>query len=149
MMPNRKASSGPALVAQSCACSNLRKAARAVTQIYESALEPSGIRATQLPVLVALSLMEQAPLTRVADVLVMDRTTLSRNLRPLERCGWVRIRRGPDRRERYLSLTGTGRAALERALPFWEEAQARVVGKIGQARWDVLRDGLESLIGAT
>jgi DNA-binding MarR family transcriptional regulator len=147
-MPNRAPSSTPALVAQSCACFNLRKAARAVTQMYEAALEPSGIRATQLSVLVALSLTERAPLSRVADALLMDRTTLTRNLRPLERRGWVRTERGPDRRERYLVLAATGRAALDRALPLWEKAQGRIVEQIGRARWNALRGELDAVIAA-
>ena len=119
----------PADAARNCACFNLRKAARAVTQLYEAALAPSGIHATQFSVLTALALVDSAPLSRVADGLVMDRTTLTRNLRPLVRRGWVRIEAGDeDRRERYLSLTRSGRAALDRALPLWQQAQARLHG---------------------
>jgi DNA-binding MarR family transcriptional regulator len=138
----------PGDVARSCACFNLRKAARAVTQLYEAVLEPTGLRATQMSVLVALSLAERAPLSRVADGLVMDRTTLTRNLRPLERRGWVRIEPGDDRRERTLSLTRSGRAALGRAMPLWQQAQARVLAQIGDARWARLLTDLQGLISA-
>jgi DNA-binding MarR family transcriptional regulator len=138
----------PAEVARSCACFNLRKAARAVTQHYEAALEPTGILATQMSVLVALSLAEQAPLSRVADGLVMDRTTLTRNLRPLHRRGWVRIEPGDDRRERMLSLTRSGRAALDRALPLWQQAQARLLAHIGDARLARLLMDLRGLTSA-
>jgi DNA-binding MarR family transcriptional regulator len=136
----------PADAARDCACFNLRKAARAVTQIYEAALAPTGIHATQFSVLVALAVADGAPLSRVADGLVMDRTTLTRNLRPLERRGWVRIEAGEDRRERNLSLTRSGRAALERALPLWQQAQARLHEQLGDARWTRLRADLQALV---
>jgi DNA-binding MarR family transcriptional regulator len=139
----------PAELARNCACFNLRKAARAITQLYDAALAPSGIRATQLSVLVALALVEQAPLSRVAEQLVMDRTTLTRNLRPLERRGWVRIEVGEDRRKRSLRLTKSGRAALERALPFWERAQAHVLKRFGDARWAELLTSLHGLVATT
>jgi DNA-binding MarR family transcriptional regulator len=138
----------PAGVARSCVCFNLRKAARAVTQLYEAALEPTGLRATQMSVLVALSLAERAPLSRVAGALVMDRTTLSRNLRPLQRRGWVRIEPGEDRRERTLCLTEEGRAALAAAMPLWQQAQERVLAEISAARWTDLLTDLHGLISA-
>jgi DNA-binding MarR family transcriptional regulator len=141
-------SSASAEVAANCACFNLRKAARAVTQLYDAALAPSGVRATQLSVLVALSLAERAPLSRVAEALVMDRTTLTRNLRPLQRRGWVRIEPGEDRRERTLCLTEDGRAALAAAMPHWQRAQARVLAEIGAARWTDLLTDLHGLISA-
>src|SRR5689334_16622792 len=103
----------PSELARSCACFNLRKAARAVTQIYESALEPSGLKATQISLLVALALRGPLPLTRLASSLVMDRTTLTRNLMPLRKKGWIANERGPDRRERSVALTRAGRATLE------------------------------------
>ncbi len=143
-MPKRRPD--PADAARNCGCFNLRKAARAVTQLYEAALAPSGIRATQFSVLVALALVDAAPLSRVADGLVMDRTTLTRNLRPLVRRGWVRIEAGEDRRERYLSLTRSGRAALDRALPLWQQAQARLHAHVGDARWGRLLADLQGLV---
>lgn len=129
-----------------CACFNLRKAARAVTQMYEAALASTGIHATQFSVLVALAVADGAPLSRVADGLVMDRTTLTRNLRPLARRGWVRIEAGEDRRERTLGLTRSGRAALERALPLWQQAQADLQERLGDARWARLPADLQTLV---
>jgi len=136
----------PADAARDCACFNLRKAARAVTQMYETALAPSGVHATQFSVLVALAVADGAPLSRVAEALVMDRTTLTRNLRPLERRGWVRSEAGADRRERNLGLTRSGRAALERALPLWQQAQADLQERLGDARWARLPADLQTLI---
>jgi DNA-binding MarR family transcriptional regulator len=137
----------PAVMAQLCVCFNLRKAVRAVTQFYDAMLEPTGLRTTQLTVLVALALAQRVPLSRIAERLVMDRTTLTRNLRPLERRRLVRIERGPDRRERFMSLTGAGRAAMERALPLWQAAQSRIVGGGGAKRWAGLRAELEGMVG--
>jgi DNA-binding MarR family transcriptional regulator len=134
--------------ARACACLNLRKAARAITQAYDAALEPSGMRATQFSVLQVIGFAEGAPMTRVAQLLGMDRTTLTRNLAPLERQGWVRSEPGPDRRERTLALTRHGRAALERAKPLWREAQERIVGRIGAGQWQDLRSSLEALVDA-
>ncbi|HEX2116964.1 MAG TPA: MarR family winged helix-turn-helix transcriptional regulator [Alphaproteobacteria bacterium] len=137
-----------AKAAQDCACFNLRKAARAITQMYDAAIEPSGMRATQFSVLQVISLSDGAPMMRVAQRLGMDRTTLTRNLAPLERLGWVRSEPGPDRRERTLALTRSGRSALERAKPFWQAAQERIIGKIGAAQWQALRSGLDALVAA-
>ena len=119
-----------------------------MTQAYDAALEPCGLRATQFSVLVGLSLGERFPISRFADALVMDRTTLTRNLRPLERRGLVRIEPGPDRRERYITLTGAGREALAKALPVWRTAQARALKQIGDAQWGALRSGLAALTAA-
>jgi len=136
----------PADAVRDCACFNLRKAARAVTQLYEEVLAPSGVLATQFSILVALAVADGAPLSRVAEGLVMDRTTLTRNLRPLARRGWVRIEVGEDRRARTLGLTRSGHAALERALPLWQQAQTRLQEQLGGARWARMRTDLQSLV---
>lgn len=120
-----------------------------MTRAYDAALEPCGLRATQFSILAGLSLGERFPMRRFADALVMDRTTLTRNLRPLKRCGLVRIERGSDSRERYIALTGIGRGALAKALPLWRKAQARVFKQIGDAHWSALRGGLAALTAAT
>jgi len=135
-------------LARNCACFNLRKAARVATQLYDAALEPSGLRATQISVLVAIALHGRVPLGRLAETLVMDRTTLTRNLRPLEKQGWVVDERGPDRRERYLELTRAGRAVLERALPLWHGVQSRVAAALGAGRLAGLVGELDAVIRA-
>jgi DNA-binding MarR family transcriptional regulator len=145
-MPNVTA--GPVEVASQCACFSLRKAARAVTQLYDKTLEPSGLRVTQFTLLVALSLSDQLTLSQVAERLVMDRTTLTRNVALLERDGLVKRERGPDRRERYLRVTLAGRRALEQALPLWRQAQAQVVRVISHDAWDALRVGLQAFTSA-
>lgn len=123
------ASSGT--VAASCICLNLRKAARAVTQLYDDALRPSGLRATQFSLLAAVDLAGPVPVTGLAEALVMDRTTLTRNLGTLARDGMVAIRAGRDRRTRLVELRPRGRTALRRALPLWERAQATLTARAG------------------
>jgi DNA-binding MarR family transcriptional regulator len=135
-----------ARVAATCTCGNLRRAMRAVTQAYDAALQPSGLKATQFTVLVAIARIGRPPLTRLAEALVMDRTTLSRNLRPLERDGLVAIAAGGDRRTREIRLTPKGRKALERALPLWERVQARMRDGLGRRRWQGLAGDLDRTV---
>ena len=132
------------LMLNTCACLNLRKASRAVTQIFDGTLQPSGLRSTQLPVLVTLALAESTTITHLAEELVMDRTSLARLLRPLESAGLIEIAPGEDRRTRQLSLTIRGREAVAEAIPLWERAQAYVVDRLGQRRWRDLRENLSA-----
>ena len=129
-----------------CTCFNLRKAARAVTQVYDEALRPSGLKATQLSLLVNLARRGALPLTQLADALVMDRTTLTRNLKPLTARGLVAIEPEADRRVRRISLTDAGRKALDGAMPLWETAQRRMVVGLGDERWSGLLDGLSATV---
>jgi DNA-binding MarR family transcriptional regulator len=120
---------------ETCTCANLRKATRAVTQEFDAALKPVGLKATQFSVLATLASRGDAPLTRLADALVMDRTTLTRNLKPLVKKGLIRIDHEADQRIRKVSLSETGKRVLGQARPHWERAQLRLVDKLGQARW--------------
>lgn len=133
-------------VAATCACVNIRKASRVVTQLYDEALQPSGLLANQFTLLVALSLVDSATMTRLAQDLVMDRTTLTRNVKPLEKQGLISITPGEDQRTRMLSLTDAGRTTLAKALPLWEQVQTRVVGELGQERWQLLLAGLSDTV---
>jgi DNA-binding MarR family transcriptional regulator len=134
-----------AQVAGGCACMHLRRSARAVTQLYDETLRPSGLRITQFTLLVAVAIGEPVPITRLADALSLDRTTLARDLGPLTDRGLVAIRTGDDRRTRVVRLTGQGRDALERAYPLWQSAQARIVE---QSPWPVLAAGLQEVAAA-
>jgi DNA-binding MarR family transcriptional regulator len=125
-----------------CTGSSLRRATRAVSRIYDEALAPAGLRGTQFSLLIALSFFKEAPLLRVAEELGLDRTTLTRNLQPLERAGLVASSPGKDQRVRLLRLTDSGQRTLQRAYPLWEEAQAKVVNALGQRRWMTLLEGL-------
>lgn len=127
-----------------CTCFNLRKASRVVTQFFDQELKPSGLLATQFTILVAISLLNSGSINGLAQSLAMDRTTLTRNLKPLEREGLIQIEPGQDQRTRVVSLTDAGQASLAKALPLWEQAQACVVEKLGQERWSTLLSHLNA-----
>jgi DNA-binding MarR family transcriptional regulator len=137
-------------VAVACACAALRKAARALTQEYDAAIRATGLRATQLTLLVAVVSAEGQPMTIVGRALGMDRTTLTRNLRPLERAGLVRVDASPeDGRRKVLRLTAKGTRTLVAALPRWTRIQTTVVARLGQRRWAALKRELALLTGET
>lgn len=121
-----------------CTCFNLRKASRVVTQLFDRQLEPSGLLVTQFTILVAIAILGSGTINELAQGLAMDRTTLTRNLKPLEREGFIQIESGQDQRTRVVSLTQVGQASLAKALPLWEQAQACIVEKLGQERWSSL-----------
>jgi len=129
-----------------CACLRVRQAARAVTQLYDEAFRPTGIRATQFPILMLARNLETVAVSKMAEMLVMDRTTLTRNLRPLEKSGRVRIAPGTDKRTKLVSLTHAGRAKFSQALPLWEAVQHRVRTGLGDDRTDRLADDLMATV---
>lgn len=128
-----------------CVGFNTRRATRLITQYYDKALAPAGIRSTQYSLLSLLSMMGEAPMQEVAYVLAMDRTTLTRNLNPLVRQGLVKVQVGSDRRSRPLLLTAKGQSMLEKALPYWEAAQSRIVDEIGADKWDSIMRSLHQI----
>lgn len=130
-----------------CACASLRRAARAVSQLYDEALRPTGLRITQFTLLQFLARTGE-PITQgmLGDRLALDSTTLSRTLTPLQRAGWIRSRRATDGRERHLTLAAAGRRILERATPAWERAQRRLHRGLGPADWTALQRLLTSVV---
>ena len=121
-------------IAEGCVANRLRRADRAVMLYYDAALRPFGLRMTQLSLLVALRLRAPVTIQDLAKVMVMDRTTLTRNLAALERQGLVRVEPGEDRRTREARLSGDGHEVLARAYPEWRKAQGRVRRKLGAER---------------
>jgi DNA-binding MarR family transcriptional regulator len=119
-------------------CASFRRASRALTQHYEAALRPLGLRATQFTLLQALSLAGEVSQGTLGDILAIDSTTLTRTLAIMERRGWIASRSGEDRRERLLSLSKAGRAEYNRALPHWEEIQQELRARLGNKRWNAL-----------
>src|SRR5450631_3803659 len=109
-----------------CVCGNLRMAARAVTAVYDRHLRDAGVQASQMAVLWAVAGGVGLSVKELAGRVAMDETTMIRNLRGLERKGWVRLAVGNDRRRRLPSLTDSGRAVFAEALPLWKEAQKEV-----------------------
>ena len=129
-------------VGVNCTCFSLRKAARVVTQLFDEMMAPSGLLVTQFTILGVVAGIKESTMNQLAQYLVMDRTTLTRNLKPLEREGLIQINPGLDKRTRLISLTQKGVRSLENAIPFWEQAQASVVSQLGQEYWETLMSQL-------
>ena len=119
-----------------CACANLRRAARAVTQFYDRALRPSGQRLAQFTLLQVLHLAPSISQKQMAELLAIDSTTLTRTLAHLRRKGWLRSETGSDRRELRLLLTPAGQREFKRVLPYWRSAQRRLRQALGEATWN-------------
>src|SRR5579864_9399133 len=122
----------------SCMCASFRRAARSLTQHYDEALRPLGLRSTQFTILQALSITGEVLQGKLGEILALDSTTLTRTLDIMIGRGWIVKRRGEDRRERYLRLSKAGRAEFQRALPYWERVQKRLRKQLGGSRWDSL-----------
>jgi DNA-binding MarR family transcriptional regulator len=136
-------------VVDRCACHRVRMAARAVTRFYDERLRPVGLRATQLSVLVAVASDEVTSITALASFMGMDRSTLTRNLSPLEKQSLIEVGAEGWRRSRTIEITSKGRARLREALPLWEGAQQALKQQLGERAWDAMRSNLDGLIRAT
>jgi DNA-binding MarR family transcriptional regulator len=121
-----------------CMCANFRRTARALTQVYEEALRPLGLRATQLTILQVLSRAGEVSQRQLGEMLAMDSTSLTRTLAIMARKVWIEEQRGEDRRERRIRLSAAGEANLKRAMPVWEKVQSRLRGKLGKQKWGSL-----------
>lgn len=131
-----------------CACTALRKAARAVSRLYEHELEAVGVTVTQFAILRTIERMEDPPLSRLAEAMVMDRTSLYRALSPMAREGWIVIEAGAGGRTKVVRLTGEGRAVIERAQPGWAASQAGFLEAFGRDEWAALAVTLQRVLGA-
>ena len=121
-----------------CMCASFRRASRALTQLYEDALRPTGLRATQFTILQALSLAGEVTQGDLGRILAMDSTTLTRTLNIMGRHGWIAKRRGEDRREWRMRLSKAGETQFKQALPYWEKAQTRLRRQLGEELSDDL-----------
>jgi DNA-binding MarR family transcriptional regulator len=121
-----------AIETQDCNCFALRSAARHITQLYDQFLAPSGLRSTQFSILAKLRRLGPLTINELAKVMVTDRTTLGRNIQPLERDGWIKIEpTASDRRAKKLRVTKTGEQRLQAALKAWSQAQAKFEAAFG------------------
>lgn len=133
-----------------CAVFNLRKASRAVTQLYEEIMKPSGILPTQFTLLAITRSMGPVSISRMAKELVMDRTTLTRNLKPLEREGLlIVVPVKDDQRSREVSITSKGLKQLEQAIPFWQEAQNLTEKALSTSRLNRMLGDLKATVRTT
>ncbi len=136
-----------AQTASPCLCTTVRRADRTLNRLYDEALQPSGLLTTQYALLSTLARAGEPMLhSALADAQLMSPATLSRNLKPLQRDGLVRIAPGRDRRTRYVELTGAGQEALARARPLWRAIQAQVRETAGSARIELLLSELQGLV---
>jgi len=134
---------------EDCNCFAVRSAARHVTQFYDQLLAPAGLRATQYAVLAKLKRIGPLTVNQLANEMVMDRTTLGRNILPLERDGLIRSRRMPsDRRARELQLTAAGEKRLQAAHKRWARAQVRFENTFGAERAAHLRLLLRDVVAS-
>jgi len=134
------------LCCMDCTGFNLRKANRAISQLYDETLRPAGIRGTQYSLLVSLKILGAVLITDLAEQIVMDRTTLTRNLDVMESQGLVAVSPGEDRRTRRVTITESGSAVLSEAYPLWQQAQAKIRESLGEERLQALMAGLAALI---
>lgn len=118
-----------------CMCAGFRRAARALTQLYDQALRPTGLRVTQFTVLQALDLAGEVSQGQLGEILAMDSTTLTRTLAIMGRRGWIVRRTGRDKREWRLRLAPAGHHQLKRGLDHWEKVQRRLRRRLGDSRW--------------
>jgi DNA-binding MarR family transcriptional regulator len=133
--------------ASQCASFNFRKAARVITQLFDNALQPVGLRSTQLVVLLAAGIYENATMSKLADVIVADRTTLTRALKPLFLKGYLKNVQGKDKRKTSIVLTDKGHQIVLKSVPYWTKAQNHVVKNLGQKNWENLRVALDKVSG--
>lgn len=117
-----------------CTCFNLRRAARTAGRFYDAALAPVGLRNTQFSALAVLTQMGPTPISQLAEVMAMERTTLTRNLKPLERDGLVEQTVGEDRRQRIVQITRSGKATFAKARVLWQQANDAADEALGQTR---------------
>jgi DNA-binding MarR family transcriptional regulator len=130
-----------------CHCTALRKASRRVSQLYDAALAPCGLKATQRAILTQIARSEPAAIGILAEALVMDSGGLAHTLKPLIRDGLVKMKVNPDdRRNRLVSLTAAGRARVKQSDRLWEEAQRAFEESFGTPRSRALREAIDLLI---
>jgi DNA-binding MarR family transcriptional regulator len=139
------------IMAADCLCFRARRTARAITRLYDAALRPTGLQATQVTLMNAIALGPDGAQTmgRLADNLALELSGLTRNLKALEKAGLVDIGRSDrDRRVRIARLSANGRQRLAEALPHWRQAHARIVATLGEENARMLHDSLDQAIQA-
>ncbi|MGO1117752.1 MarR family winged helix-turn-helix transcriptional regulator [Rhodovibrionaceae bacterium A322] len=131
-----------------CLCLNARRMARVMTQYYDQQLEPSGLKITQFGLMTSLSREEGVPITQLADLLQLDRTTLTRNLKPLERAGLLTITGARDRRSREVWLTREGESKRDLAARCWQQAQEKALALPEAEAWREMKQQMTALADA-
>jgi DNA-binding MarR family transcriptional regulator len=130
---------------ENCACFNVRRISRVITQFFDAEVRRHGMRPTQTPILRALQARSGWSMAELSEWLGMERTTLLRNLRPLQRDGLVRVKGAGRGGHVELELTAKGRAVLARVHPAWRSAQEKVIATLGKERWSTIISDLEEV----
>jgi len=128
-----------------CGSFNFRRTARAVTRLYDMALQESGIRSTQFAILVGIAKNQPVSIGALGDLLGVDSTTMTRSLRLLKKEGFIAVSNRAVKRQRFLTITARGQHTLARALPAWQKVHERFVATIGSGYWLTMRSELERL----
>ena len=123
---------------ENCTCFNIRRVSRVITQFFDAEVRRHGMRPTQTPILRALQAKNAWGMAELSEWLGLERTTLLRNLRPLQRDGLVRANGAGRGGHVELQITAKGRAALAKTVPAWRSAQAKVVATLGKERWSAI-----------
>ena len=109
-----------------CPAFNIRAASRVITQLFDEILKPSELQVTPFTLLIGIHILDSPSISKLAKGLVMDRTTITRGIKPLENEGFIKIVSGDDKRTHFVKLTPKGKLALEKTIPYWEKARAAV-----------------------
>src|SRR3954470_22069477 len=133
---------------ENCVCFNLRRVTRMITQFYDAEMRRHGIRPTQGSILASLQAKDSWNMAELSDWLRMDRTTLVRNLRPLQRDGLVQISGGGRGNRVELAITAKGRKQIEKLAPAWKTAQSAMVKTLGEKRWSTILSDLATAASA-
>lgn len=130
---------------EACVGFNLRKASRLLSQIYDQALKPAKLKVTQFSLLMAVAGLEDTTIGKLAQPLGMERSTVSRNAKILEKRGLVKIEEGKDRRQQRLILTEKGALILQEALPMWDSVQERLARELGEVKIKTFMEDLKNM----
>ena len=133
------------ICAQTCTAANVRRSSRAITRFYANYLSDLDLEPTQYSLLVACALLESVTLSNLADLFVIDRSTLARNLAIMERNGLININKGEDKRTRIIKLTKNGENILSKAIPLWKKAQQEIENNFGHKRLTNLINEMKTL----
>lgn len=131
---------------QICVCANLRKKTRVVTQLYDKLLQPTGLKVTQYSMLANIDYQQTVSISRLGEILLLDQTTITRNINLLKQNGYVDLNRDPqDARTRVITLTDKGIEKLNEATPKWEDIQERIINDIGLEKYEEFYETLKTM----
>ncbi|KPN96801.1 MarR family winged helix-turn-helix transcriptional regulator [Lysinibacillus sp. ZYM-1] len=131
---------------QICVCANLRKKTRVVTQLYDKLLQPTGLKVTQYSMLAHIDLQQAVSISRLGEILLLDQTTVTRNINLLKQYGYVELKRDAhDARSKIITLTDKGLEKLHEAAPIWQTIQDRIIDDIGVEKYADFYDTLRTM----